>query len=300
MNTVPSSTFFSAPPDWGWLIVFYFFFGGLAGGCYFLAALIDLFGRAEDRPLARLGYYIAFPCVVISGILLTLDLHRPLRFWHMLIESNTFRPMIKYWSPMSLGSWALLIFGLFSLISFVGALVEDDRLAWPAGRRVRAPGVLSGVIAVIGGLFGFYVAGYTGVLLAVTNRPIWSDTPLLGMLFVVSAASISAALMILLAQRSRWTMPGLLALHRLDTWVIALEFIVLIAVLVSLGSVFRAWLSAWGLLLLVVILLGMILPLALYWRREWLGDRNLTTSAALVLLGGFLLRLVIVFSAQGV
>ena len=133
-----------------------------------------------------------------------------------------------------------------------------------------------------------------------TNRPIWSDTPLLGMLFVISAASISAALMILLAQRSRWTMPGLLALHRMDAWVVALELIVLIAVMISLGSVFRAWLSAWGLLLVVVILLGMILPLALYWRREWLGDRNLTTSAALVLLGGFLLRLVIVFSAQGV
>ena len=300
MTTFPSSTYFSAPPEWSWLIVFYFFFGGLAGGCYFLAALIDLFGRPEDRPLARLGYTIAFPCVIISALLLTFDLHRPLRFWHMLIESNTFRPMFKYWSPMSVGSWALLIFGIFTLISFVGALVEDDRLDWPAGGRIRPPGILSAVIAVIGGLIGFYVAGYTGVLLAVTNRPIWSDTPLLGMLFVISAASISAALMILLAQRSRWTMPGLLALHRMDTWVIALEFIVLIAVLVSLGSVFRAWLSAWGLLLLVVILLGMILPLTLYWRREWLGDRNLTTSAALVLLGGFLLRLVIVFSAQGV
>ena len=28
MNTVPSSTFFSAPPEWGWLIALYFFFGG--------------------------------------------------------------------------------------------------------------------------------------------------------------------------------------------------------------------------------------------------------------------------------
>ena len=37
MNTVPSSTYFSAAPDWGWLIVLYFFFGGLAGGSYFLA-----------------------------------------------------------------------------------------------------------------------------------------------------------------------------------------------------------------------------------------------------------------------
>jgi formate-dependent nitrite reductase membrane component NrfD len=248
-----------------------------------------------------LGYCIAFPCVIISALLLTFDLHRPLRFWHMLIESNTFRPMFKYWSPMSVGSWALLIFGIFTLISFVGALVEDDRLDWPAGRRIRPPGILSGVIAVIGGLIGFYVAGYTGVLLAVTNRPIWSDTPLLGMLFVVSAASISAALMILLAQRSRWTMPGLLALHRMDAWVVALELIVLIAVMLSLGPVFRAWLTAWGLLLFFgVIVLGMLIPLALYWRRQWLGDLNLTTTAALVLVGGFILRLVIVFSAQGV
>lgn len=301
MNTFPSSTFFSAPPDWGWLIVLYFFFGGLAGGSYFLAVLIDLFGRPEDRPLARLGYYIAFPCVLLSGLLLTLDLTRPLRFWHMLIESNTFQPMFKPWSPMSVGSWALLIFGIFSLISFLAALAEDDRLAWPAGRKFRPPSMLSKVVAVIGGLVGFYVAGYTGVLLAVTNRPIWSDTPLLGMLFVVSAASISAALMILLAHRSGWKMPGVAALHRMDAWVVALEFLVLIAVLTSLGPVFRAWLNAWGLLMFFgVIVVGMLIPLALYWRRQWLGDRNVTTAAALVLVGGFILRLVIVFSAQGV
>jgi formate-dependent nitrite reductase membrane component NrfD len=301
MNTFPSSTFFSAPPEWGWLIVFYFFFGGLAGGCYFLAALIDLFARPEDRPLARLGYYIAFPCVLLSGLLLILDLRRPLRFWHMLIESNTFRPMFKLYSPMSLGAWALLIFGIFAFISFLAALVEDNRLAWPAGRKVRPPGILGSVIAAVGGLFGFYVAGYTGVLLAVTNRPIWADTPLLGMLFIVSAASISAALMILLAQRSKSTMPGLWALDRMDAWVVALEFIVLIALLISLGPVFRAWLSAWGLLLFLgVIVVGMLIPLWLYWRRQPSSDVNLTTEAVLVLVGGFILRWVIVFSAQGV
>jgi formate-dependent nitrite reductase membrane component NrfD len=301
MNAFPSSTYFSAPPEWGWLIVLYFFFGGLAGGSYFLAVLIDFFGRSEDRPLARLGYYIALPCLILSGVLLTLDLNRPDRFWHMLIESNTYRPMFKYWSPMSVGSWALLIFGIFSFLSFVGALVEDDRLKWPAGRRFRPPSLVGLLIGAIGGIFGFYVAGYTGVLLAVTNRPIWSDTPLLGMLFVVSAASISAALMILLARRSRWTMPGIRALHRMDAWVVALEFIVLIAVIVSLGPVLRAWLSAWGLLLFFgVIVVGMLIPLALYWRRQWLGDRNVTAAAALVLVGGFILRLVIVFSAQGV
>jgi protein NrfD len=301
MNTVPSSTFFSAPPDWGWLIVLYFFFGGLAGGCYFLAALVDLFGRPEDRPLARLGYYIALPCVILSALLLTFDLHRPLRFWHMLVESNTFLPMFKFWSPMSVGSWALLIFGIFSFLSFLAALSEDNRLDWPGARTFRPPGVLGSMMAAVGGLFAFFVAGYTGVLLAVTNRPIWSDTTLLGMLFIVSAASISAALMILLAHGYQWRSPAVLALHRLDAWVIALEFLVLISVMISLGPVFRAWLNAWGLLLFLgVIIVGMLFPLALYWRRDWLGKRNATAAAALVLIGGFILRLVIVFSAQGV
>ena len=89
MNGIPSSTYFSTPPEWGWLIVFYFFFGGLAGGCYFLGALIDLFSRPEDRPLARLGYYISFPCILNSGLLLTLYLTRPLRFWHMRAPHQT-------------------------------------------------------------------------------------------------------------------------------------------------------------------------------------------------------------------
>ena len=300
MNQFPSSTFFSAPPDWGWLIVLYFFFGGLAGGCYFFAVLIDLFGRPEDRPLARLGYYIAFPCLLISGFLLTIDLTRPERFWHMLIQSNTFRPMFKPWSPMSLGSWALLIFGFFSFLSFIGALVEDHRIKWPPGRKLRPPDGLGVLVSIIGGLFGFYVAGYTGVLLAVTNRPIWSDTPLLGMLFVVSAASISAALMILAATKYGRTTPALAALLRIDIWVVALELIVLIALIVSLGPVARAWLSAWGLLLLIgVIGIGMVLPIALYWRGNRSGVHNMTTAAALVLVGGFLLRLVIVFSSEG-
>jgi formate-dependent nitrite reductase membrane component NrfD len=300
MNSVPSSTYFSAPPGWEWLITLYFFFGGLAGGCYFLAVLIDFFGRPEDRPVARLGYFISFPSLVISGLLLILDLYRPERFWHMLLESNTFQPMFKYWSPMSLGSWALLIFGFFSFAGFLGALAEADRPRWPTARRFRPPDPLGRFLAIVGGIFGFYVAGYTGVLLAVTNRPIWSDTPLLGMLFVVSAASISAALMILLAERSRWTMPSIARLHRIDAWTIALELIVLIAMIVSLGPVARAWLNGWGLLLLLAVVIGMLLPLAFYWRRPWVGNLNATTTAVLVLLGGFLLRFAIVFSSEGI
>jgi len=298
MNDAPSSTWFTTGPHWGWYIALYFFFGGLAGGSYFLAALIDLFGRREDRPLAHLGYYVAFPCVAVSGLLLTVDLGKPLRFWHMLIESNTYRPMFKYWSPMSIGSWVLLTFGLFTLASFLGALAEEDRIPWPALRKLRAPAAPGLVVELLGGISGFYVASYTGVLLGVTNRPIWSDTPLLGMLFVVSAASTSATLMILVAHRSALTLPGLADLHRMERWVVAFELLVFIAVVVSLGPVLSAWLNGWGLLLLIVVAMGMIAPLFLAWRRSPIRDVSMSTTAILVLIAGFLLRVVIVFSSE--
>ena len=310
MIDAPSSTWFTVNPHWQWYIVLYFFVGGLAGGCYFIAALIDHLGRLEDRPLARLGYYIAFPCVLLSGVLLTVDLSRPMRFWHMLIERNTFEPMFKAWSPMSFGSWALLVFGFFSFISFMAALAEEDRLRWrvlgrlrwPVFRALRPPAVAARIVAAIGGIAGLFIAGYTGILLAVTNRPIWSDTPLLGMLFIVSAASSSTALLMLLAQRYGWrALPGVAALERMDGLVLALELFVLVAVVVSLGPALRGWLNVWGLLLLFgVIGPGLSAPLVLSWRHRQLADSNLATIATLVLIGGFLLRVVVIFSSEAI
>jgi formate-dependent nitrite reductase membrane component NrfD len=293
----PSSTWVTYSPDWGWLIVFYFFFGGLAGGCYFLAALIDLLGRAEDRPLARVGYYVVLPCLFISGILLIWDLSRPDRFWHLLIESNTFQPMFKYWSPMSISSWVLLLFSVFAVASALSAMSEGGRLSWRWPHVLRPPGIAGRIFAVLGALFGLYVASYTGVLLAVTNRPLWADTPLLGMLLVLSATSISAALMLLLAWRLRYAAPAVFALNRIDCAVIVLQLLVLAAVLITLGPVAQVWWSLWGLLLLLgVVLLGLIVPLLLRWRHR--GDFGAATLAVavLVLVGGFILRTVIVFT----
>jgi protein NrfD len=297
----PSSTFFTTPPHWEWLVITYFFVGGLAGGSYFLAVLVDFLGTAADRRLARLGYYVAFAATLASGLLLILDLKRPLRFWHMLIASENWRPLFKYWSPMSIGSWALLIFGAFTLLAFLAALAEAGRLRWRGFESLRPPTVLGSLAALLGGLAGLYVSGYTGVLLAVTNRPLWADTPLLGMLFLVSAASISAAFLYLLGRGTGVIGPGLVALKHFDTTVVALELGVLIAVAVSLGPVFRIWLSGWGVLLLFgVVLAGMVAPLVLHWRPRLLGELSAPAAALLILIGGFLLRVVIVLSSEGV
>ena len=301
MNPTPS-TLFTAPPEWHWLIVAYFFLGGIAGGTYFLAVLADLFGDVLDRPVARLGYLVAFPLTVVCGLLLIVDLRRPARFWHMLLQSATFRPMFKAWSPMSLGSWALLLFGAFAFLSFLAALSEDGRGRWPRLAILRPPGVLGTVVAVLGALLGFFVAGYTGVLLTVTNRPIWADTSLLGVLFLVSGASTAAALLALLARRrARASVTALRALERFDSVMLVLELVALIALVVSLGGMARLWLGAWGVLLLLgVVGLGIVAPLVFYRRSLRAGDLSGVAAAVLVLIGGFLLRVVIVLSSEGV
>ena len=299
MIDAPSSTWFTVSPDWGWLIVLYIFLGGLAGGSYFLGALIDLVGRPEDRPLARLGYYIALPCVTACGLVLLFHLARPERFWHMFVENHTLLPIFKYWSPISMGSWALPAFGLVALLAFLAALAESGRLSWRAARRLRPPGIVGSAIAAIGAVLGLYIAGYPGVMLMVTNRPIWADTPMIGMLFVVSATSISAALMVLLARMRGWKLPGVFALYRMSRWVIALELLVLLALMATLGPVVQAFFNAWGLLLLVgVILMGIAVPLLMHSRADRLGQRAMTAVPVLVLTSGFILRTVIVYLSE--
>jgi formate-dependent nitrite reductase membrane component NrfD len=296
------STWFTSAPHWQWLIILYFFVGGLAGGSFFIASLIDLFGRAEDRAVARLGYLVAFPAVLVSGVLLIVDLGRPLRFWHMLLESNTWQPMFKWYSPMSVGSWALLLFGGFTLAAFLAALGDGRRARWPWAARFRPPGIVGTLVAVLGGGLGFFVASYTGVLLAVTNRPIWADTTLLGLNFLVSAASTSAALMILLAWGSRWhSGPGIHALGRFDSLVLVLELVLLVALVASLGAAARAFLNAWGaLLVLGVVGLGIVAPLLLHARARRFGrDLGIPAASLLVLLGGFILRVVVVLASEG-
>ena len=79
---------FVADPDWGFWVIVYFYLGGIAAGAYFVATLIEWFGRPEDVALARIAYWIAFPLVLVCTFALVVDLGRPERFWHMMLKSE--------------------------------------------------------------------------------------------------------------------------------------------------------------------------------------------------------------------
>jgi formate-dependent nitrite reductase membrane component NrfD len=314
-------TFFSASPHWGWLITLYFFFGGIAGGALFLSGLLHFSGRSEDRPQVRRGHYIAFAGALSSGLLLTLDLTRPLRFWHMLFQPDG-SPMFKPWSPMSVGAWGLLVFSGVAMLSATASAAEEGRIRWRAPARL-ASGVGGATLAVAGVVSGLFLAGYTGVLLAVTNRPIWSDSTWLGALFLLSGISTAVAALVLVGRGSRSphgaaggvqpiTDPDPRAvpahggvspgdwLMQFDRRIKLLELLVLVVFIVSLGAVARTFVSAWGVLLVVgVVGLGIVLPLTMEHRNPRVARAGIR-APLLVLLGGLLLRAVVIFASEQV
>jgi protein NrfD len=294
---------FIADPGWGWWIIGYFFLGGIAAGAYFMATLIDLVGKKEeDHGISRIGFRIAFPLIVVCAAFLTVDLEKPNRFWHMMFKSEVVEhawetkswgellhaPLFKYWSPMSIGSWALTIFGLCSFISFLGSFRS----------RHETTGMLHRCFQIIGCTVGFFVAAYTGALLTATNQLVWSDTPWVAPLFLASAASTGLAVMLLLAGQSV-SHGSLVRLERADTWALGLEFLVFLIFLESLGSLLLpVWQTVSGKILLAgTLILGLVVPLLIHLSGGLHRRSGLVLASISVLIGGFMLRYGIVNTA---
>ncbi len=305
MTPLAASEHFAGPPEWKWYILFYFFLAGLAGGAYFIATLLRYWGNRDDEPVARLGFYVAFPATVICAILLTLDLKKPVRFWHMLVNTTPGHGGLNFESgtPMSVGAWALLVASVFALVSFADALVRDGRIRWPIARRLAAllEGGAGKAFTVVGAALYLFIAAYTGVLLAVSNQPVWSDSWALGGLFLASGLSGSAALLVLLtryragAESSR----GFLDLGARLFAALELALLVVFALtLIDDGTLDTAFAFPW-LLLWLVALVGMMPAL-----RDLAVDglrvraRVWVLAPWLVLAGVLALRAAVIFSAQ--
>lgn len=298
----PSDTFFTKSPHWSWPVALYFFVGGLAGGAAFIGAFLDLFGDAADEPAARIGHLLAAPLIAIGGLILIVDLNRPERFWHMILQSETYDPMYKSYSAMSFGVWIVGAFSVVSGLVFLGALAYtrrfSDNLRSLRGLR---EGSLGRILTALSGLLGLFTAGYTGVLLSDTNRPVWGDTTLLGILFLLSGVSAAAAAITLIHWRRAH--PGTLRwLGFMDAYSSLLELAVLVVMVIALGSVAtEVWDNVWGVFLVVgAVLIGILIPLALHWRPRIIGSLTVPSAALLVIAGSFCLRLAIVMAAERV
>src|SRR6266542_96931 len=314
MMPLAAAEHFVRAPDWTWYILFYFFLAGLAGGSYAIATLLRLWGDPSDEPAVRLGYYAAFPLYVLCPVLLTLDLGKPLRFWHMLVNTTPGATGVsfKVWSPMSVGSWALVVFGIFVTVSFLEMLVRDRVLRLPlADRAARVLDSAAGKVwSIVGGVAGLFIAGYTGVLLAVSNQPVWSDTWALGGLFLASGLSGSASLLgwLVRYRRDAQASAGVLVLcERLFQLLELVLIVVFVLTLIPAGTRGQAFGFPWILLWLAAFAalvpgLGGLVSAGLSVSPAGVvtaqSARVAAAAPGLILLGVLALRAAVIFSAQ--
>jgi formate-dependent nitrite reductase membrane component NrfD len=283
-------------PHWPVLIDVYFFLGGLAGGAFVLATIANLLDARRFRDVSRVGYYLALAALIPCPIILIVDLGVPLRFMNMM---RTFNPL----SPMSMGAWALLGFSACAFLAASMTFLEDAGRA----RNLSRPKV---VVGVVGGFFGFFLAAYPGVLLSATAQPLWTGGHALGALFLAVGASTGAAAMALIFMLvGRRGADGVVTLRMMLVLALLIQLLSLVVFVASVqGYGSAASLRALATLTsgsfsltfwLGAIAVGSILPLLIGLVNLKQRSPGLTALASvLVLIGGFLVKFVIVAAGQ--
>lgn len=287
---------------WEMPIVIYLFLGGLGGGIMFLSAIFDFFIVPGAGALFAWPMFIALAALAVGCFFLVFELGQPLVFWRVWTTATA---IIKWGAT-------LLVIAMVA-----GALWWASYLPWEwisgiAGALAGARGVLLG----IAGFAGFGIMVYTGVMLSTLKAHAFWATPALPVLFTISATSTACAAIAL--SLGGWPVEFSLEaafvmaviqeiIHIVDIVLVCSEIVVLLIMVLSfLGAgnvtakaVATRWVKGKTAPLFWIGMLGfgLVIPLVLY-----IGGGHSAASQivapVLVLLGGFLLRYLCVYSDE--
>ena len=283
-------------PIWNSLIAWYLFLAGMGGGAFITSAFLH-WRHPHAVTMRKIGHVIAPIAVAIGLVLLMFDaeggLHNPLRF--ALLLHNPF-------SVMTWGVVFLAGFMVVSIIVLVLDILKKDVPRW---------------LELVGAAFGLCVGMYTGALLGVVKTfPLW-NTALLPVLFLVSAMSAGAASVLLTAifkHPEEFNRAGVLKKFHFCLPIIelvlvaALLFITMYNSTAGFESVWSLVAGKWAPLFWIgLVAVGLVLPTVLECRLLFFSSKEFeesrtahyisAASDAAVLVGGFLLRFLIVMAA---
>ena len=314
---------------WNWIVAVDLFGAGLSAGAFIISATAYFLGRQRYETITRIGAYIApFP-VLVGIVALIYDLERPHLFWKLFL---TFQPN----SVMSLGSWLLLFFSIFSFAHFylwlperfdylkILSVIKSSRIL----NLLRGDNLTKtrGLVAGFGIPISIGVGIYTGVLLgALTARPFWNN-PMLPMLFLISAMMTGSAAICFVGcfikgfrGMSRENInTNKFMIHSIDFTLMVFSMIAVFLFILGLYVSPRSSVAAVHLIMggkytflfwFFVVGIGILVPLVLevyeliphyIWRVE-LREHNPWISGMIttsVLIGGFAMRYVVIYAGQ--
>ena len=280
---------------WGPMIAWYLFLAGASAGAFLTSAFVEV-KYPESVKMRVAGRIIAPIFLGIGLVMLMLDaeagLHNPLRFFWLIANTG---------SVMTLGVYFICVFMPVALVSALLEVLKKPVPKW---------------LTWVGIVFAFAVAAYTGFLLGVVKAfPLWNNA-VLPILFVVSALSAGLAatsLVGLLVDRERFEQMWLIKKSHVILSAIEMVVLATMLVIVSAGSVEGAASvyslvagqyapAFWG----GIVLLGLVAPFIIEGYPVFITKRVETSMTSMVvsvigeagvLVGGFMLRLLVVLSA---
>ena len=280
---------------WGPMIAWYLFLAGASAGAFLTSAFVEV-KYPESVKMRVAGRIIAPIFLGIGLVMLMLDaeagLHNPLRFFWLIANPG---------SVMTLGVYFICVFMPVALVSALLEVLKKPVPKW---------------LTWVGIVFAFAVAAYTGFLLGVVKAfPLWNNA-VLPILFVVSALSAGLAAMSLvglLVDRERFEQMWLIKKSHVILSAIEMVVLATMLVIVSAGSVEGAASvyslvagqyapAFWG----GIVLLGLVAPFIIEGYPVFITKRVETSMTSMVvsvigeagvLVGGFMLRLLVVLSA---
>ena len=280
---------------WGPMIAWYLFLAGASAGAFLTSAFVEV-KYPESVKMRVAGRIIAPIFLGIGLVMLMLDaeagLHNPLRFFWLIANPG---------SVMTLGVYFICVFMPVALVSALLEVLKKPVPKW---------------LTWVGIVFAFAVAAYTGFLLGVVKAfPLWNNA-VLPILFVVSALSAGLAatsLVGLLVDRERFEQMWLIKKSHVILSAIEMVVLATMLVIVSAGSVEGAASvyslvagqdapAFWG----GIVLLGLVAPFLIEGYPVFIAKRVETSTTSMVvsvigeagvLVGGFMLRLLVILAA---
>jgi len=309
---------------WGFPVVFYLFLAGVGAGALTVSSSVLLRGGGGPSgahvDVARYGAFLAPLPIIIGCALLVFELGS-FEVGHWFKWLNLYK--VINLSPMSIGTWLLTVCIFVSLAYAYTFLSDPPGLGKDGALRLRRP------LAWVSVPLGVAVAVYTGVLLgAMPSRPFW-NSPILALLFLLSALSTGVAVILLArallhpskggagGEDRAFNESGYL-LTASDSLLIGIELVIVflfimfayltvgdvrhaIAVILSggdLAAVFWLGFIVLGLLLPAIVELKYVVPRLLF-HKTFSPPRGIEILVpVVVLVGGFILRYVVVVAGQ--